>query len=129
METKSETTWETDWETKSEPNWETKSETKSERKSETKSEPKSETKSTLSIVWHCTKIYLLWILVHFVSANLYTYLCAHLSWWGFFTSPFLTQTPHCKALLWLLTTSVFNIGEMWKILASTCVGFYFIKKE
>lgn len=62
-------------------------------------------------------IYLFWICMHFVAANLYARYCAELSFFGFFKSPFAAVSMHCKALLFLtqsgsnfLTTMFISIG-------------------
>ena len=79
--------------------------------------------------WNICKIYIIWILVHVVSSNLYCYYCAHLSVYGLFMSPFVAVAPHCKALGWLMTSSIAYINSMWLTLGTwlitkipSCVG-------
>ena len=67
------------------------------------------------IVCECLKIfiiYLIWVTIHIVSANLYVYFCAHLSFVGFMLSPFQAILPHCKALGWLLQESILSIDKL-----------------
>ena len=77
----------------------------------------------LKNIWDIIKIYLFWIVIHFVCSNLYCYLCTNLSITGFLISPFIVMSPHCKALMWLTSTSITNINNMWLVL-----GTWFITK-
>lgn len=61
-------------------------------------------------------IYVFWIIVHNVSANLYVYFCAQSSIWGMITSIFTTQAPHCTALRIGMETGVGIINSMWSTL-------------
>jgi len=63
--------------------------------------------------WTLFKFYLFWILVHFSTTNLYTYLCTPMTIVGFISSPFMAITPHCKVMQWLFTISVNTINQMW----------------
>jgi|SaaInlStandDraft_7_1057024.scaffolds.fasta_scaffold98174_1 hypothetical protein len=81
----------------------------------------------LKNIWDIIKIYLFWILVHFVSSNLYCYLCTNLSIMGFLISPFIVMSPHCKALMWLTTNSITNINNMWLVFATWLITK--LKKE
>ena len=69
-------------------------------------------------LWNIVKIYLFWIVVHFVSSNLYSHLCTNMSLWGLLSSPFLVVSPHCKALFWLTNNSITNITNMWLVLGT-----------
>jgi hypothetical protein len=42
---------------------------------------------------------------------------------GFIFSPFLVNTPHCKALLWGINNSVINIQNMWLL-----IGYWFMNR-
>jgi hypothetical protein len=58
-------------------------------------------------------IYLLWILIHYLSAHLYVYWCTSTSLIGFILSPFLTPAPHCQALRWGINQGANQIVLMW----------------
>jgi len=70
-------------------------------------------------------IYIFWIIVHFISANLYAYYCAHLSLVGFFMSAFQAPSPHCTALRWAVTTGGNIITQMWCVLGTWICGKIF----
>jgi hypothetical protein len=61
-------------------------------------------------------IYIVWICLHYVSSYLYIQLCVPYSWVGFFASPFLITSPHCKAFRWMIYTGASIIENMWLLL-------------
>jgi hypothetical protein len=63
-------------------------------------------------------VYILWVFLHFVSANLYVYYCAHKSFFGALMSPLLASSPHCRALRWVLNSSAQSIDAMWLVLSA-----------
>ena len=63
-------------------------------------------------------IYFIWSIIHLISANLYTYYCADLSFIGYFYSLINTMSPHCKAFLYLVNTGNDITVIMWKTLGS-----------
>lgn len=63
-------------------------------------------------------LYILWIILHFISANLYVYYCANLSFYGIIMSPILTNAIHCKALRWTLNIGAQTIENMWIVLGT-----------
>jgi hypothetical protein len=63
-------------------------------------------------------IYLLWICIHFIAAHLYVYFCTPKTLIGFLLSPFITTAPHCKAILWTITTGANTINGMWVLLGA-----------
>jgi len=73
-------------------------------------------------LWTIGEIYLLWIFVHFVSANLYAYHCTHLSLYGLLSTPFLVVAPHCTALNWTINWTHGAIKNMWLTLGSWLVA-------
>lgn len=75
-------------------------------------------KPYLQIVNSVAGVYILWVFLHFVSANLYVYYCAHASFFGALMSPLLAAAPHCRALRWVLNASAHSIDTMWLILGS-----------
>ena len=80
-------------------------------------------KDILFDLWSLSKIYIFWILAHYVSTNLYAYFCTHLSFMGLILSPIMAISPHCKALHWLSINSILNISNMWVALT----GWLFLK--
>lgn len=58
-------------------------------------------------------VYLIWIFIHIISANMYVYFCADLSVYGVISSIFITQSPHCSALRYAIDTGVGIINSMW----------------
>jgi len=63
-------------------------------------------------------IYFIWILIHYISSHLYTYFCLPPTVLGFIMSPFMTTTPHCQALRWVIYTGGNSIGNMWIIIGT-----------
>jgi len=63
-------------------------------------------------------IYLLWIIIHFISVQLYVYFCTPLTLYGFLISPFISCAPHCKALNWTIYNSSNIIEYMWVLVGS-----------
>jgi len=60
-----------------------------------------------------TGIYLIWIFLHYVSSQLYIELCVPKSIIGFVMSPFMTSTPQCQALRWVIYNGANIINNMW----------------
>lgn len=67
------------------------------------------------ITWSGSKVYLFWILVHYLVSNSYGSFCTPKSTYGFLTSPILVSSPHCKALRWAHEISGSTIDNMWII--------------
>lgn len=63
-------------------------------------------------------LYILWMVLHFVSANLYVYYCAYMSLFGFMMSPILASAPHCRAIRWVLNSGAQSIDAMWIVLGT-----------
>jgi len=61
--------------------------------------------------------YVIWVIMHYIASNLYSSMCAPLSWSGIFQSVFLTATPHCQGLRWIINTGGTTINSMWLLLA------------
>lgn len=71
--------------------------------------------------YDCSKLYILWILIHFISNHLYIHFCLPKTIIGFLSSPFMVMTPHCVVLNWFQTNSYNIIYQMWFILGTYCV--------
>jgi len=63
-------------------------------------------------------IYFVWILLHYFASHLYIRFCVPGSLMGLIVSPFLTTTPHCQALRWVIYNGANMINNMWIILGS-----------
>lgn len=63
-------------------------------------------------------VYLCWITLHFITAQLYVRYCAHYSFYGFLLSPFLISAPHCVAMRWVFARGGTLIDGMWIILGT-----------
>jgi hypothetical protein len=63
-------------------------------------------------------IYIIWIVLHFAAAHLYTTLCVPNNMIGLFMSPFLTATPHCQGLRWIIYNAANVINNMWLVLGA-----------
>jgi hypothetical protein len=63
-------------------------------------------------------VYILWIILHFVSSHLYIKFCVPSSFMGFIISPFMTSSPHCQGLRWIIYNGANTINNMWIILGT-----------
>lgn len=73
---------------------------------------------TMKIFINISGIYLLWIFLHFLASQLYVKMCVPNTLIGFFMSPFMTATPHCQGLRWIIYNSGSMINNMWIILGA-----------
>ena len=80
-------------------------------------------------IWSISKIYLFWIAVHFLSANLYVYYCTNWSFYGFFSSAFMVATPHCIGLNWMTNWTHNTIRNMWLTLGTWLISKIMENKE
>lgn len=69
-------------------------------------------------IWTVGGIYFIWITLHFTATHLYSYICAHPTFLGFLSAPFVTSTPICSALRWTINTGADTITAMWGILGT-----------
>lgn len=63
-------------------------------------------------------IYLLWIVLHYISPHLYVHFCVPLTLQGFIMSPFIAPSPHCQALRWAIYNGGNTIIAMWVVLGT-----------
>ena len=63
-------------------------------------------------------IYFIWTMLHFFASHLYIKFCVPLSFMGFIVSPFMTATPHCQGLRWIIFNGANMINNMWLIVGS-----------
>ena len=71
--------------------------------------------NTVIYVFEMMGFYLLWIVLHYISANLYVEYCTKKTVCGFLLSPFVSSMPHCKTLRWLIYHGGKSIEAMWFI--------------
>jgi hypothetical protein len=64
-------------------------------------------------------LYFAWILLHFAATHMYPRYCAELSFQGLFLSPFMSSTPHCTAMRWMIVQGSNSISAMWLVIASS----------
>ena len=69
-------------------------------------------------------VYLLYIVAHYVSANLYQRYCTPLGWFGFITSPFTIASPQCQGLRWVMFNTGNHITAMWMILGAWFINIF-----
>ena len=71
-------------------------------------------------------IYVLWIFLHYLASHLYIKLCVPNTFIGFFMSPFMTATPHCQGLRWIVYNAATMINNMWITLGTWICSFLLI---
>jgi hypothetical protein len=76
------------------------------------------TTSTIYFIYDATKIYLLWVVLHYGASQLYAPVCSPYTLWGFIITPILSVTPQCKALRWIINTGGNTMETMWVILGA-----------
>jgi len=72
----------------------------------------------ISWVYAASKIYVLWILLHYFASHLYVYYCVPKTLIGFLVSPFLIASPQCHSLRWVVYNGANIISNMWVILGT-----------
>jgi len=70
-------------------------------------------KELLMTAYEVTGVFVLWICLHYVAANLYPSYCAETSLSGFIKSIFVAQAPHCIAMRWVIYNGGIAINSMW----------------
>ena len=85
--------------------------------------------SGLKMLFMVSKFYLCWIIIHYVASQLYIKWCTPYSFYGFVISPFLTLTPHCQGLRWVLYNGAGVINNMWIIIGTWMCANIFVLKQ
>jgi hypothetical protein len=67
-------------------------------------------------------IYIGWIILHWMAANLYPRYCAETSLWGIIKSAFVAPAPHCQAMRWVINNGGNMINQMWIVLGTWICG-------
>ena len=76
------------------------------------------TYKSVKIFFSVSRIYLLWICLHYVASHLYITFCVPSTIFGFIMSPFMTATPHCLGLRWIVYNAANMINNMWLVLGA-----------
>ena len=76
----------------------------------------------LKFIYEVTGIYLVWIVLHYIASHLYIKFCVPDTVTGFLLSPFMTATPHCQGLRWLMYNGANMINGMWIVLGTWLCG-------
>ena len=63
-------------------------------------------------------VYLFWIGLHYGASHLYIHFCVPSNFFGLLISPFMTASPHCQGLRWIIYTGANTINNMWVILGT-----------
>jgi len=58
-------------------------------------------------------VFIVWILIHYISANLYPMFCAEASIYGLIKSIFIAEAPHCVGMRWIIYNGGSVIHTMW----------------
>lgn len=75
-------------------------------------------------------LYIIWIILHYYASHLYIKLCVPNTIIGFLMSPFMTATPHCQGLRWLIYNAAIMINNMWVLLGAwICSTLLFTNNE
>jgi len=77
---------------------------------------------TTYFIMNVAGIYIGWIFLHMIAANLYPIYCAEWSIWGVIKSAFVAPAPHCQALRWVINNGGTMINQMWIVLGTWICG-------
>ncbi len=78
-------------------------------------------------LWKVSKIYVLWIFIHYISSHLYVAYCTPYNLFGFIASPIMISTPHCTGIRWCIMRGADTITAMWIVIGTwlaTTLGGY-----
>jgi hypothetical protein len=81
----------------------------------------SHLQNIIKFIFGASGIYLIWICLHYFASHLYVKFCVPTTVMGFILSPFMTATPHCQGLRWVVYNAANMINNMWLVLG-TWVG-------
>ena len=82
-------------------------------------------KDQVVAVFRVVQIYLFWISIHYIAAQLYIHMCVPQTMVGFLSSPFLAVTPHCQGMRWVVYMGGDVIQTMWITLgAFLCLSMF-----
>jgi hypothetical protein len=73
----------------------------------------SHLQNIFKFIFGVSGIYLVWICLHYFATHLYVKFCVPKTVIGFLLSPFMTSTPHCHGLRWVVYNAANMINNMW----------------
>jgi len=73
----------------------------------------SHIQNIFKFIFGVSGIYLAWICLHYFASHLYVKFCVPKTIMGFLLSPFMTSTPHCHGLRWVVYNAANMINNMW----------------
>ena len=73
----------------------------------------SHIQNIIKVIFGVSGIYLVWICLHYFASHLYVKFCVPKTVMGFLLSPFMTSTPHCHGLRWVVYNAANMISNMW----------------
>lgn len=73
---------------------------------------------TFQFLYDVSGVFIIWIVIHYLAANLYSLLCAELTMFGFMKSIIVAQEPHCIAMRWIIYNGGNMINSMWLSIAA-----------
>jgi hypothetical protein len=76
----------------------------------------------IKVFINITGIYFVWIFLHYIASHLYVRMCVPSTVIGFLLSPFMTATPHCQGLRWVVFNAANMINNMWIILGTWIIS-------
>lgn len=77
----------------------------------------------ISEIIYAIKIYFFWTFIHNLSIYLYNQFCVSKSWITIIFTPIYVNTPHCRALFYIFSTSTDMMNKML-----ICLSLWFIPK-
>jgi len=85
---------------------------------------------TIKFIIKISGLYIIWIILHYLASHLYIKLCVPNTVIGFLMSPFMTATPHCQGLRWLIYNAALMINNMWVLFGAwICSSLLFMNNE
>jgi hypothetical protein len=85
---------------------------------------------TIKFMIKISGLYLIWIILHYTASHLYIKLCVPNTIVGFLMSPFMTATPHCQGLRWLIYNAAIMINNMWVLFGAwICSTLLFVNND
>jgi hypothetical protein len=71
-------------------------------------------------------LYMFWIVVHQGATYIYANYCVPTTFYGFFTTPFMSNMPHCVASRWVINNGAKVIDNMWTVVGLLLISSIFI---
>jgi hypothetical protein len=78
-------------------------------------------KNGLSRFYKLFGIYLLWILIYYLSSHLHAQFCTPYGIQGFLMTPLVSQMPHCQAFRWVIYNGGSHINAFWFVISGLLI--------